>query len=667
MKKTHLLYIVCLLLSNLLLLNGLAQDFAAQRHLPKGAKARLGKGRLINTKLSPDGTQVAVSTSIGVWIYDTQTSEAVSLFMMPQTGEKNEPMFRGSNGSSETLTFSDDASIIATVHRNSVYVWDTFTGKAFAMLDEHPDSIKGLALSPDHTKLATAGSDWTVRLWDVDTGNYIRSLGHPSAVNTVVFSPDGKILASAGGTLRLWDADSGEMLHADKKDLGSVNVLVFSPDGKTLASGGGWDHTVYLWDVNTGTIRVDLKGHTGKIRDIAFSPDNSALITTSLDKTMRLWDVNTGTEQKHLPTPEDKINPFVVANLMLKRIDPGVLPGKRDDVHTVKFSKDGTQLISVSNDGSFHLWNINTGRYQLSFSLGEHTDWVDVLAFSADSKYLVSNNALEERARVWSVETFTQNAILTTPQQVLGLTFSPDLKKLAGRDFPQAIRVWDATTKEQLSTLQGTDRRPDYWPLVFSPDGKKILASTGISELFGDGNEIQLWKTDTGDQLFTLEGHTHGVSEYTFSPNSIILASGGEDGTIILWDVNTGKRLSDLIGHTKHISALAFSADSTTLASGGGNEIRLWNVHTGNLIHTVDAVKNVSALAFSPDGKTLTSGSAEGPIQVWELDPNYEIQATLTGHQGSIYVLLFSPDGKTLASGGADGTILLWDMKRQEQ
>ena len=666
MKKIKLLYIVCLLFFNLLLLDGPAQDFAAQWHLPKGAKARLGRGKLINTKLSPDGTQVAVLTSIGIWIHDTQTGEAVSLFMMPQTGEKNDLMFRASNGSPEALTFSDDGSIVATAHGNSIYVWDTFTGKAFAMLDEHPDSIKGLALSPDRTKLATAGGDWTVRLWDVDTGNYIRSLGHPSAVNTVAFSPDGKILASAGGTLRLWDADSGELLHANKKDLGSVNVLVFSLDGKTLASGGGWDHTVYLWDVNTGTIRVDLKGHTGKIRDIAFSPDSSTLITASRDKTMRLWDVNTGTEQKNLPTPEDKINPFVVANLMLKRIDPGVLPGKRDDVHTVKFSEDGTQLVSVSSDGSLHLWNVDTGRYQLSFSLGEYIDWMSIIAFSPDSKHLVSNNEFEERVRVWSVETFTQHTILTTPEQVRGLTFSPDMKKLAGRHFDLTIRVWDAETMEHLSTLQGADRRPDYWPLVFSSDGK-ILASRGILKIFGDGNEIQLWETDTGAELFTLEGHTGTVSEYTFSPNSKVFASGGEDGIIVLWDVETGKSLLNLTGHTKPISALAFSADSTTLVSGGGNEIRLWNVRTGDLSGTLDVLGNVRALAFSPDGKTLASGSGEGPIQVWELDPNHKIQTIFTGHQGSIYVLMFSPDGKTLASGSADGTILLWDMKRQEQ
>ena len=660
MKKPYLLCIVCLLLSSLLLGNGLAQDFATQWHLPEGAKARLGRGRLMNIKLSPDSTRVVASTPIGIWIYDAQTSEVVSLFTESQIGEQGGFL---SNTPPEALTFSVDASIIATAHENSIYVWDTFTGNAFAMLEEHPDSINAIALSPDGTKLATAGGDWTVHLWEVGTGKYITSLrGHPSAVNAVAFSPDGKILASAGSTLRLWDADTGESLHTDSRDLGSIDLLAFSLDGKILATGGGWDHTVHLWNVNTGTFRIRLKGHTDKIRDMAFSPDSKRLITASRDRTMRLWNANTGTEQKNLPTPDDAINPHAAIADIHKYLEQGVLPKERDDVHSVKFSQDGTQLISVSSDGSLHLWDVNTGRYLLSSALGAHTDWVSTLAFSPDSKHLVSDNAVEARARVWSAATFTQHAILTSPQDVIGgLTVSPDFKKLAGRVFLSGIQVWDAVTKEHLFALEGVDRMDHYLPLVFSPDGKMLAGRGGITLL---SNRVQLWQTDTGVQLFTFEEHTDTVSEYTFSPNSKVFASGGEDGAILLWDTETGKRLSNLTGHTKSIGALAFSGDSKTLASGGGNEIYLWDINSGDLTETLEAAENVKALAFSPDGKTLVSGSEEGLIQVWKADPDSQIQATLKGHQDSVGVLTFSPDGKTLASGSHDGTILLWDWEK---
>ena len=659
MKKTHFLYIICFLLFSLQLSKGIAQDFATQWHLPEGAKARLGRGRLINIKLSPDSTRVIASTSIGIWIYDAQTGEVVSLFTESQIDEKDGFLSKTPPGG---LTFSPDASIVATVHGNSIYVWDTFTGNAFAMLDKHPSSINAIALSPDGTKLATAGGDWTVRLWEVSTGKYIRDLtGHSSAVNAVVFSPDGKILASAGSTLHLWDADTGEPLHADKRDLGSIDLITFSPDGTKLATGGGWDHTVHLWNVNTGALRMGLKGHSGRIRDMTFSPDSNTLVTAGVDQTMRIWDVNSGTEQKILPTADDKVNPPVAANRVLKLIEQGIRPKTRDDVHSVKFTKDGTQLISASSDGSLHLWDINTGRYQLSSPLGAHTDWISALTFSKDGKYLVSGNAIEERARVWSMETFKQHAMLTPPQDVIGLAFSPDFKKLAGRVFLSGIHVWDAETKGNLFTLEGVDRMDHYWPLVFSPDGK-ILAGKGRVTLLS--NMVKFWQANTGDHLFTLEGHTDVVSEYTFSPDSKIFASGSQDGTIVLWDTKTGKSLSNLIGHTKSINALAFSADSKTLASGAENEIRLWEVNTGNPIGSFDAVEDIKALAFSPNGKTLASGSEDGLIQVWTLAPNYQIQTTFTGHQESVGMLSFLPDGKILASGSGDGTILLWDWER---
>ncbi len=194
------------------------------------------------------------------------------IFIETQTREKNTSSSTALPGA---LTFSMDAQIIASVHGNSVYVWETATGTSIAILDKHPAAIKTLALSPDSAQLATTGEDWKVHLWDVKTGKAIRSLDHPSAVNAVAFSPDGKRLASAGGTLRLWDAYTGELLHADSKDLGSVNLLIFSPNGKILASGGEWDHTVHLWDVKTGTPKRHSKDIPVKFATSHFHPTDT--------------------------------------------------------------------------------------------------------------------------------------------------------------------------------------------------------------------------------------------------------------------------------------------------------------------------------------------------------------------------------------------------------
>ena len=665
MKKTKLLYSVCLLISCLLLSDSFAQDYASQWHLPEGAKARLGRGKLNNILFSPDGTRVAVPTSIGIWVYDAHTTDAVSLFSGIQTGEIEKYL---PTKPPEALTFSADALMIASAHGNTIYVWDTATGTAFAMLDEHPDEIKGIALSPDSTKLATAGGDWTVRLWEVSTGKYLNSLtGHSGAVTGVAFSPDGKVLASAGSTLRLWDVDTGELLGTNSKDLGdlgSVDRLVFSPDGTLLVSGGGWDPALHLWDAETGILQQTLKGHTGKTRDIAFSSDGKILASVAADRGgVRLWDVSTRTELKRLPTSRrDDPPPPVPPILKREALKKAYLPNRRDDVYSISFSKDATHLVSASIDGSFHVWDVESGLYQRSLALGAHSDSVSVLAFSEDGKHLANNDGFEDRIRVWDVQNATQHTVLTPEQGDLvligQLTVSQGIKKVAGRDFEGTIRIWDAATAELLSTI-ATERMQRYWPLVLSPDGRFLA---GRDRKMPVTNKIEFWQTDPGAHLFTLEGHTRTVTENIFSPDSKILASGGEDAVIVLWDVETGNPLVNLTGHTKAISALTFSADGKTLVSGAEDEIRLWDANTGALIRNLDTALNVRALAFSPDGKTLACGSGS-MIHLWKLDTTFQPHAVLKGHHGSIDVLMFSPDGKTLASGGADGTILLWNIE----
>jgi WD40 repeat protein len=205
-----------------------------------------------------------------------------------------------------------------------------------AILRGHSDGVLSVVFSPDGRTLASASDDRTVRLWDTRTH---KQLGTPlrgkDPFLDVAFTPDGRMLASTSDdhTIRLWDTHTHKQLgtplrgHEDP-----VNSVAFTRDGRTLASTSD-DRTVRLWDTHTHKqLGAPLRGHSGLVVDAAFSPDGRTLASASSDQTIRLWDTHT---HKQLGT---------------------ALRGHEDWVRSVAFSPNGRTLASASDDETIRLW-----------------------------------------------------------------------------------------------------------------------------------------------------------------------------------------------------------------------------------------------------------------------------------------------------------------------
>ncbi|KAI9778855.1 MAG: hypothetical protein M1839_007818 [Geoglossum umbratile] len=163
-------------------------------------------------------------------------------------------------------------------------------------LEGHTDWVNTVVFSPDGKLFACGSNDRTVRVWDVATGASVQTLkGHTSRIRTVGFSPDGKLLASASNdeTVHIWDAITGTAVQTLKGHTSLVNTVAFSPDGKLLASGSG-DKTVCIWDTTTGAAIQTLEGHTHGVNAVIFSLDGRLVASASSDETILVWDVATG-------------------------------------------------------------------------------------------------------------------------------------------------------------------------------------------------------------------------------------------------------------------------------------------------------------------------------------------------------------------------------------
>jgi WD40 repeat protein len=281
----------------------------------------------------------------------------------------------------------------------------------------HNESVESVAFSPDGRILASGSWDRTIKLWDVTTGTVLRTLqGHTGGVLSVAFFPDGKILASGAGdgTIKLWDVATGTLLRTLSGHTGSVISVAFSPDGKVLASGSA-DNTIKLWDVATGREIRTLSAHTLDVASVAFSPDGKILASGSVDTTIKLWDVATG------------------ALLRTLRGHTGI-------VHSVAFSPDGKVLASGSWE-EIKLWHMATG--SVLRTLQGHTGWVESVAFSPDGKILASGSE-DKTIKLWDVATGT---LLRTLQGHTGwvesVAFSPDGKILASGSWDGTILLWD--------------------------------------------------------------------------------------------------------------------------------------------------------------------------------------------------------------------------------
>jgi WD40 repeat protein len=565
--------------------------------------------------------------------------------------------FKGHKAAVNSISFSPDSQTLASASLDgTIKVWKLIKKVEncqsqkilIKTLSGHQTSVNSISFSPDGKTLASASADGIIKLWQLsNTSTSSRTFegnsqkqkkpllttfnAHKESVNTVSFSPDGTVLASAGSdqTIKLWSlADvigtppkSVTLLKTLTGHQDAINSISFSPNGKMIASASK-DKSIKIWNLVNGSSQ-NFYGHTGEVNHVSFSPDGKTLASASADHTIKLWKLD-GT--------------------LLKSLE-----GHTNWVRSVSFNPEGTVVVSVSDDNSIKFWRINSAALMTL----PHDDIVTSISFSPNGQILASASA-DRTVKIWNKNSTLQRILRGHNDVVNSVSFSPNGQTLASASADKTIKLW-SINGQLLHTFTGhTD-----WvnSVTFSPDGQTIASASA-------DKTIKLWSIN-GQLLHTFTGHTDWVNSVTFSPDGKLIASASNDMTVKLWsrDGKLLKTFAGFEGHTSGVNDVTFSPNSQLIASASSdNTIKVWN-RDGRVRTTLNGhLGRVTSVRFYLNGKTLTSSSADKTLKFWNLEDEGNLLRTLEGQHGSMNSVRFSPDGETIASASDENAVILWNF-----
>jgi WD40 repeat protein len=260
------------------------------------------------------------------------------------------------------------------------------------------------------------------------------------------------------------------------------------------------------------------------------------------------------------------------------------------------------------------------------------------------------------------------------------------------------IKIWNLQTRREIRTLINSSKALSISSICLSHDEHTLACQNGRGI-------IKVWNLKTGQQTHTFRAHASSISALAISSNGQTLASSSYDGTVKIWDLKKRREREIMLfvaspsddslvfsqdkqtlayissGFIKVVHwqtneeiyslddehfdpvCLAISADGQILVSGGWYDAVVWNLLTGEIIHTLEGhLDCVSSIVISPDSQILASGSYDKTIKIWDLVKGQEI-CNFTGHTDRVTSIAISATGQKIASGSLDGTIKVWKVK----
>ncbi len=541
-------------------------------------------------------------------------------------------------------------------------LWDVATGRLMASWP-HASRVLTATFHPTGATCLTLSVDAAVVRSVPDGKQLGRTIEHPRPARTMPesptpsiggFRPDGKLVYTAGedGTVRFWNAETGEPQGKTLRAGSPILAAAFSPDSRTLLI-GCVDGKARLWDVDAGLPRSPLMVHRGRVRAVAFSPDGALAATASA-----IQEVNFQTRTTTIGGGE----------VQLWRVPTGEAIGQPlphpKPVESLAFSPKGRRLLTGCEDGDARMFLIASG--ELMAKLPSNGGMIAQVAFRSDGEgcsISCIGGKSTSGARLWSVAPEDGlPRLLLHGETVRTLGFSPDGSALFSGGDDRVGRLWEVATGRPHGSPM-----PHKYPItlaVFSPDGRSLFTTCeGVEQSSGPVRlrwSSAFWELAAGRKSLDLRVPRRPVCA-AFCDGGRALVVGDSAGEVQLYDASTGKPLGPPLMGRGSIHTLAFDGNGQTLLTGENGRAVLYDWKGRRERKRLPFGDSAVEAHFCPDGRGLLLVS-NGFARVWDREGDECKTPPLFHTEGGIHRLSFGPDGCGILISDGENRARLWDI-----